>query len=64
MTFAPPSRQGRGARRRRGEAVTQDRTYQQFTTERPTFASDDLLAELTHGGATVRATPLVSSAAS
>jgi cell division protease FtsH len=35
------------------------RTYQQFTTERPTFASDDLLAELTAGGATVRATPLV-----
>src|SRR5918996_2764918 len=28
-----------------------DRTYQQFTTERPTFASDDLLAELTEGGA-------------
>ena len=25
----------------------QDRTYQQFTTERPTFATDDLLAELT-----------------
>jgi cell division protease FtsH len=37
----------------------QDRTYQQFTTERPTFASDDLLAELTGGGAVVRATPLV-----
>src|SRR6188472_555095 len=36
-----------------------DRTYQQFTTERPTFASDDLLTELTHGGSTVRATPLV-----
>jgi cell division protease FtsH len=36
-----------------------DRTYQQFTTERPTFASDDLLAELTAEGATVRATPLV-----
>ena len=35
-----------------------DRTYQQFTTERPTFASDNLLAELTDGGATVRATPL------
>jgi cell division protease FtsH len=34
-------------------------TYQQFTTERPTFASDDLLAELSAGGATVRATPLV-----
>jgi cell division protease FtsH len=37
----------------------QDGTYQQFTTERPTFASDDLLSELTEGGATVRATPLV-----
>jgi cell division protease FtsH len=37
----------------------QNRTYQQFTTERPTFASDDLLAELTQGGATVRATPIV-----
>jgi cell division protease FtsH len=37
----------------------QDRTYQQFTTERPTFASDDLLTELTEGGTTVRATPLV-----
>ena len=37
----------------------QDRTYQQFITERPTFASDDLLTELTAGGATVRATPLV-----
>jgi cell division protease FtsH len=36
-----------------------DHTYQQFTTERPTFASDDLLAELTDGGAAVRATPLV-----
>ncbi len=36
-----------------------DRSYQQFTTERPTFASDDLLTELTQGGATVRATPLV-----
>jgi len=37
----------------------QDRTYQQFTTERPTFAGDDLLAELTDGGAAVRATPVV-----
>jgi cell division protease FtsH len=36
-----------------------NRTYQQFTTERPTFAGDDLLSELTAGGATVRATPLV-----
>jgi cell division protease FtsH len=37
----------------------EERTYQQFTTERPTFASDDLLTELADGGATVRATPLV-----
>ena len=37
----------------------EDRTYQQFTTERPTFATDDLLMELTDGGAVVRATPLV-----
>jgi cell division protease FtsH len=36
-----------------------DRTYQQFTTERPTFASDDLLAELTQGATTVRATALI-----
>jgi cell division protease FtsH len=36
-----------------------DGTYQQFTTERPTFASDDLLSQLTQGGATVRATPIV-----
>jgi cell division protease FtsH len=34
-------------------------TYHQFTTERPTFAADDLLAELAGGGASVRATPLV-----
>jgi cell division protease FtsH len=39
-----------------GEA---DQTYQRFSTERPTFATDDLLSELTDGGATVRATPLV-----
>jgi cell division protease FtsH len=37
----------------------ENRTYQQFTTERPTFASDDLLTELSEEGATVRATPLV-----
>ena len=37
-----------------------DKTYQQFSTERPTFATDDLLTELTDGGATVRATPLVA----
>jgi cell division protease FtsH len=35
-----------------------NRTYQGFTTERPTFASDDLLAELTAGNASVSATPL------
>ena len=34
-------------------------TYQQFTTERPTFATDDLYNELAAGQATVRATPLV-----
>ena len=34
-------------------------TYDRFTTERPTFANDDLLAELSEGGAQVRATPLV-----
>jgi len=39
-----------------GEASS---TYERFTTERPTFASDDLLAELSDGGAAVRATPLV-----
>jgi cell division protease FtsH len=37
----------------------QNRTYHQFRTERPTFASDDLLTELAAGQATVRATPLV-----
>jgi cell division protease FtsH len=36
-----------------------DRTYEKFTTERPTFATDDLLAELIGGDATVRAKPLV-----
>jgi cell division protease FtsH len=38
-----------------GEA---ERTYQQFQTERPTFAQDDLLAELQASGASVRATPV------
>src|SRR5688572_2691691 len=37
----------------------QGATYKQFTTERPTFAKDDLLAELASGGAIVRAKPLV-----
>jgi cell division protease FtsH len=36
-----------------------DRTYGQFTTERPTFAKDDLLAELGASEAAVRATPVV-----
>jgi cell division protease FtsH len=35
-----------------------DETYQKFRTERPTFAKDDLLAELQASGATVRATPV------
>ena len=34
------------------------RTYQKFTTERPTFAQDDLLTQLKNSGATVSATPL------
>src|SRR5690606_38484399 len=38
-----------------------DRTFRQFTTERPTFAQDDLLGALAEGGATVRATPLVET---
>lgn len=33
-------------------------TYTEFTTERPTFAQDDLLAALEAGGATVRASPI------
>jgi cell division protease FtsH len=37
----------------------QDRTYQEFVTERPTFAQDDLLGQLRASGATVRATPVV-----
>lgn len=37
-----------------------DSTYQRFTTERPTFAQDDLLAELLSNDVTVRATPLVT----
>jgi cell division protease FtsH len=34
-------------------------TYTKFTTERPTFANDDLLGALQKSGATVRATPVV-----
>jgi cell division protease FtsH len=37
----------------------QGRTYQRFRTERPTFAQDDLLADLRDSGAVVRATPVV-----
>lgn len=33
--------------------------YTKFTTERPTFAQDDLLAELQTHGAVVRATPVI-----
>jgi cell division protease FtsH len=33
--------------------------YETFTTERPTFAQDDLLAELEESGATVSATPVI-----
>ena len=33
--------------------------YQKFSTERPTFAQDDLLTKLDQHGATVRATPVV-----
>jgi cell division protease FtsH len=33
--------------------------YELFTTERPTFAQDDLLAQLEESGATVSATPVV-----
>jgi cell division protease FtsH len=33
--------------------------YKRFSTERPVFAEDDLMARLTEGGAIVRATPLV-----
>ncbi len=36
-----------------------NKTYQKFTTERPTFAKDDLFAELQASKAAVRATPLV-----
>jgi len=36
-----------------------DTTYEHFTTERPTFAADDLLSQLSKSQATVRARPLV-----
>src|SRR5690625_2632546 len=34
-------------------------SYETFVTERPTFAQDDLLAELERHGATVTATPVI-----
>jgi len=37
----------------------ESRTYQQFKTERPTFAVDDLLSQLVANHASVRATPIV-----
>src|SRR5919201_5354820 len=37
----------------------QKETYQRFSTERPVFAHDDLLASLERSGANVRATPVV-----
>ncbi|MGV0836179.1 ATP-dependent zinc metalloprotease FtsH [Mycolicibacterium thermoresistibile] len=40
------------------ESVEDPRTYQQFTTERPTFAQDDLLAALEASDATVSAEPI------
>ncbi|WP_432875882.1 ATP-dependent zinc metalloprotease FtsH [Kribbella sp. CA-245084] len=37
-----------------------DQNFTKFTTERPTFANDNLYADLQKGGATVRATPVVA----
>ncbi|WP_134115082.1 ATP-dependent zinc metalloprotease FtsH [Kribbella kalugense] len=37
-----------------------DQNYTKFTTERPTFANDNLYGDLQKGGATVRATPVVA----
>lgn len=42
-----------------GDETTDEGPYTKFTTERPTFAQDDLLAELQDHGAIVRATPVV-----
>src|SRR5262245_36540762 len=55
---APPPGQ---AQKDKGQsdADQQGPTYHKFTTERPTFAVDDLLSELIASGATVRATPIV-----
>ncbi|NLA28669.1 MAG: ATP-dependent zinc metalloprotease FtsH [Propionibacterium sp.] len=41
------------------DAQKKDANYTQFSTERPTFAQDNLLAELQDKGAVVRATPVV-----
>ncbi|WIY81516.1 ATP-dependent zinc metalloprotease FtsH [Propionimicrobium sp. PCR01-08-3] len=41
-----------------GDDSTDEGSYTEFSTERPTFAQDDLLAELQSKGAVVRATPL------
>ena len=40
-------------------AAQQQATYRRFSTERPVFADDDLLAKLERSGTTVRATPVV-----
>ena len=40
-------------------AEAQKLTYRRFTTERPVFARDDLLAKLENAGTTVRAKPVV-----
>ena len=42
-----------------GNADTKEGNYSKFTTERPTFAADDLLQELKEHGAVVRATPVI-----
>jgi cell division protease FtsH len=55
---APPPGQAQKADAQ-GDAGQQGPTYHKFTTERPTFAVDDLLSELIASGATVRATPIV-----
>ena len=42
-----------------GNDETEEGNYTKFTTERPTFAQDDLLSDLTEHGAVVRATPVI-----
>ena len=42
-----------------GDDSTEEGNYTQFTTERPTFAQDNLLSDLQAHGAVVRATPVV-----